>query len=102
MLGRIHAGSARAGLDTARFQNRDDFRGLRIEPYLTFTAGRHRQLADALNALVAMLFAGDRVRVHGDVSPKNILFRGARPVILDPECVTMAMRVSIPPSVAIT
>lgn len=89
MLGLIHRGSARSGFDTAPFHNRDDFRALRIEPYLTFTAGRHPALAPALTALADMLHAGDKVLVHGDVSPKNILFRGARPVMLDAECATM-------------
>ena len=89
MLGRIHAASARPGFDTASFQNRDDFRALRIEPYLTFTAGRHPMLAGPLDALAEMLYEGSHVLVHGDVSPKNILFRGGRPVLLDAECATM-------------
>ncbi len=88
-LGRIHAGSTRPGFDPAPFHNRDDFRALRIDPYLGFTARRHPAVAGPLGALAAMLYAGDRVLVHGDVSPKNILFRGAHPVLLDAECATM-------------
>ncbi len=89
LIGRIHASSARPDFDTALFQNRDDFRALRIEPYLTFTAGRHPDLAEPLNALADHLYETCTVLVHGDVSPKNVLFRSGHPVILDAECATM-------------
>jgi len=89
VLGRIHQASAGAGFDTAPFQNRDDFRALRIEPYLTFTASRHPTVAEPLIALADCLYASARILVHGDVSPKNILFRSQGPVFLDAECATM-------------
>lgn len=89
LLGRIHAASVRGGFDASGFQNRDDFRALRIEPYLTYTAGKHPELAEALNGLADMLYDSQTVLVHGDVSPKNILFRASGPVLLDAECATM-------------
>ena len=89
MLGRIHRASAARGFDRTAFDNRDDFRALRIEPYLTYTTGTHPDLADRFAALEDMLFQADAVLVHGDVSPKNILMRGAGPVMLDAECATM-------------
>nr|WP_276562359.1 aminoglycoside phosphotransferase family protein [Hoeflea prorocentri] len=89
LLGQIHAISTQPGFDTAPFHNREDFRALRIEPYLTFTAGRHPEVADELVALAEMLFESGQVLVHGDISPKNILFRNGQPVILDAECATM-------------
>ena len=89
VLGRIHHASADAGFDRTPFWNRDDFRALRIEPYLTFTASRHPAVAAPLNALAEQLYASDQILVHGDVSPKNILFRRQGPVILDAECATM-------------
>ena len=89
LVGRIHAASTQEGFDTAPFHNADDFRALRIEPYLTFTAGRHPDCRSALHALADMLYSADRVLVHGDVSPKNILLRGGRPVVLDAECATL-------------
>ena len=89
VLGRIHAASAVAGFDKGPFRNRDDFRALRLEPYLSFTAGRHPDLAGALGALERALYLADQVLVHGDVSPKNILIRGGAPVLLDAECATM-------------
>jgi aminoglycoside phosphotransferase (APT) family kinase protein len=89
MVGRIHSESAADGFDTSPFQNRDDFHALRIEPYLTYTAGQHPDLAPKLIALAEMLYDSAQVLVHGDVSPKNILFRSICPVILDAECATM-------------
>jgi len=89
VLGRIHAHSARPGFDAAAFRNRDDFRAIRLEPYLTRTATRHPDLASALSALTERLFAADIALVHGDISPKNILIRDGAPVILDAECATM-------------
>lgn len=89
MLGRIHAASAERGFDQSAFQNRDDFRALRIEPYLTFTAQAHPALAGTLNELAGILYNSQQVLVHGDVSPKNILFRPSGPVLLDAECATM-------------
>ncbi|WP_299923403.1 aminoglycoside phosphotransferase family protein [uncultured Pelagimonas sp.] len=89
ILGKIHAASGQDGFDRGPFQNRDDFYALRIEPYLVFTAQQHPNLAKDLTALADMLYASNRVLVHGDVSPKNILFRTSGPVLLDAECATM-------------
>lgn len=89
MIGRIHAASAKAEFDTAPFQNRDDFHALRIEPYLIYTAGIHSDLEPQISALATMLYESQQVLVHGDVSPKNILFRASGPVLLDAECATM-------------
>lgn len=89
MIGRIHAASAKAGFDTTPFQNRDDFHALRVEPYLIYTAGNHPDLEPQMSVLVSMLYESQQVLVHGDVSPKNILFRASGPVLLDAECATM-------------
>ncbi|TCL00552.1 phosphotransferase family enzyme [Shimia isoporae] len=89
LLGRIHSASAMLGFDAAAFQNIDDFRALRIEPYLSFTAGKHTNIAAHLNSLADMLYDSNHVLVHGDVSPKNIVFRASGPVLLDAECATM-------------
>ena len=50
---------------------------------------RHPDVADTLSALATYLKTANRVLVHGDVSPKNILFRESGPIILDAECATM-------------
>ncbi|QKV17912.1 phosphotransferase [Oricola thermophila] len=89
LLGRIHAASTAAGFDRASFANRDDFHALRLDPYLLHTAKAYPEHAGRLNRLASSLYEADAVLVHGDVSPKNILFRGSAPSLLDAECATM-------------
>lgn len=89
VLARIHAASADSVHCRESFRNHDDFRAIRIEPYLTFTASKHPDLARRLNEIGEGLYRSRHVLVHGDVSPKNILFRGNCPILLDAECATM-------------
>lgn len=89
LLGRIHAESASPGFDANAFDSLADFHALRIDPYLLFTADRHPAIKDTVNQVVEWLRTSNQVLVHGDVSPKNILFRARGPVLLDAECATM-------------
>lgn len=89
LLGRIHARSAGPEFDRSPFDNRDDFEALRLGPYLRFTATRHPEIGERLTEVADLLYRSDAVLVHGDVSPKNIIFRGGNPVLLDAECATM-------------
>lgn len=89
VLGTLHALTAQSSFDRAPFENQADFYALRLEPYLAFVASVHTALATPLRRLIASLQHNDRVLVHGDVSPKNLLFRGGQPVFLDAECATM-------------
>ena len=89
ILAKIHSASADSAHCQNSFRNHDDFMAIRIEPYLHFTASRHPDLARQLNAIGEGLYRSRQVLVHGDVSPKNILFRGNCPVLLDAECATM-------------
>ncbi len=86
-LARIHGGSARTEI-LAQFQNQQDFHALRLEPYLLFTTTRHPDLASEMKWLVDMLNTNEQVVIHGDVSPKNIIFRDGIPLFLDAECAT--------------
>ena len=88
-LGRIHAASAQPGFDASAFRNAEDFAALRIEPYLICAARVHPAAADRLAALAQGLVREQGVLVHGDVSPKNVLFRDGAPVLLDAECATL-------------
>ncbi len=88
-LGRIHAASTATDFDRSAFDNSADFESLRLEPYLRFTARHHADIAASLNTLADQLAASRQVLIHGDISPKNILLRNTRPVILDAECATM-------------
>ena len=88
-LGTIHAASGQKDFDQSKFNNKDDFRDLRIEPYLLYTASQHPDLADKLHNLAEGLFSSDKILIHGDVSPKNIFLRQSSAIILDAECATM-------------
>lgn len=89
LIGRVQAASTSAKFDTKSFQNSDDFKAIRIEPYLLHTAKAHNEIAPALHNIAEQLYGSDHVLCHGDVSPKNIFLRGGCPVILDAECATM-------------
>jgi aminoglycoside phosphotransferase (APT) family kinase protein len=85
-LGRIHAWSAARPDLAAQFATDSIFFDIRLEPYLLATAGRHPDLAPALEQRVAVTRARTVALVHGDVSPKNILIGPQGPVFLDAEC----------------
>lgn len=89
VLGQVHAAGATADFDRRPFDNAADFHAIRVEPYLLFTAQHHPSVAPRLIRLAASLDAARVTLVHGDVSPKNILFRGDQPIILDAECAGM-------------
>ncbi len=89
LLGRLHAASASAGFDRNGFDNGGDFLALRIEPYLNYTAQRHPALAAPMKRMAEALHARQAVLIHGDASPKNVLFRTGNPILIDAECATM-------------
>lgn len=89
VLGKIHAASSAGDFDREPFQNAADFEALRIEPYLRHTASRHPALADQLLGIADEQATLRLALVHGDISPKNILLRQGRPIILDAECASM-------------
>jgi Ser/Thr protein kinase RdoA (MazF antagonist) len=86
VLGRLHAASAGSAEVASAFETIDNFYALRLEPYLVATASRHPEVGPALIELVARTAGTQRVLVHGDVSPKNILVGPSGPVFLDAEC----------------
>ena len=88
-LGSIHAASSTREFCRQAFSNHDDFYELRLDPYLNSAAARNPQVAGQLHQLVEQLYQADDVLIHGDVSPKNILFRDQHPILLDAECATM-------------
>lgn len=88
-LGRIHAASTMPDFAPGGFQNQHDFYDLRLEPYLVFTATVYPEQALIFQSLVDDLQRNSSVLIHGDISPKNILFRDGQPVFLDAECATM-------------
>jgi aminoglycoside phosphotransferase (APT) family kinase protein len=86
VLGRIHAGTADRQDIAARFPTGDLFHAIRLEPYLLATGRAHPELAARLTDLARITAAHQRVLVHGDFSPKNLLIGPDGPVVLDAEC----------------
>lgn len=89
VLGQIHAASTAPDFDPSQFQNHDSFYELRLDPYFAFSAQKHPQLRTVLHGLISRLQDVSTVLIHGDVSPKNILFKDGQPVFLDAECASM-------------
>jgi Ser/Thr protein kinase RdoA (MazF antagonist) len=89
LVGRLAAASSRPdvrGTLTSRFATDDNFRRLRIDPYLLTTARRRPEVGDRLTELAERTQTVHTALVHGDVSPKNILLGPHGPVLLDGEC----------------
>lgn len=89
LVGRLAAASTRSGARdtlTSRFATDDNFRRLRIDPYLLTTADRRPEVGARLTELAERTQTVRIALVHGDVSPKNILLGPHGPVLLDAEC----------------
>ena len=88
LLAAIHHGSARrrAELEPV-FRDTSFFESLRVEPYYAFSARQTPAAAEFLGALIAETRATRLSLVHGDFSPKNILVREGRLVLLDHEVI---------------
>lgn len=69
----------------AQFDTTDGFHDLRLEPYLLNTAEKHPDLAPQLRAEADRIRITRRCLIHGDYSPKNLLFGDDRFVVLDCE-----------------
>lgn len=85
ILGQIHR-ETWDDPDAAReFATLENFRQLRLEPYLETTATRVPELASFLRAEKDRLAQTNLSLVHGDFSPKNILVSPQRMVLVDAE-----------------
>jgi aminoglycoside phosphotransferase (APT) family kinase protein len=69
----------------ARFETTPNFTQLRLDPYLLTTGRRHPDLAAFFEAECERIRSTRHCLVHGDYSPKNILLKGDRLVVLDCE-----------------
>jgi hypothetical protein len=88
VLGNIHAATLNDEAVAADFPTDHLIDALRLDPYLRFTAGRHRELSARILDVLRVTATTKLALVHGDVSPKNILVskRDGHPVLLDAEC----------------
>lgn len=88
ILGTIHRRAWERRDELAdEFDDRSFFESLRLEPYYLYTARQIPEAADFLNALVDRTRAIRWTLVHGDYSPKNILVREDRLILLDHEVI---------------
>jgi 5-methylthioribose kinase len=86
LLGHIHRRALEAGPELcAAFEDRSFFESLRLEPYYRAAAERNVEVRPFLEALMAETRAQRLTFVHGDYSPKNILVRDGKLVLLDHE-----------------
>jgi aminoglycoside phosphotransferase (APT) family kinase protein len=85
LLAQIHRHSAGEAEAKRRFNTIENFRQLRIEPYLLATGKKNPPLRPLFEAEAVRLAATRECLVHGDFSPKNILISHDRMVILDCE-----------------
>jgi hypothetical protein len=88
LLGAIQRSADSAGPDIAKdFDDRSFFVSLRLDPYYRITADREpasaRFYVDLIDATLARRFT----LVHGDYSPKNVLVRHHKLVLLDHEVI---------------
>jgi aminoglycoside phosphotransferase (APT) family kinase protein len=84
-LARIHSGLAGRPDIVARFPGDENFIALRIDPFFTYVADRHPDVAPRLRDLAAGVLERRTTLIWGDASPKNILVGLAGPVFLDAE-----------------
>lgn len=88
LLGTIHRRAAESSLPLGqRFDDRSFFESLRVEPYYQYTAERVPEAAEFLDDLIRATRLLRITLVHGDYSPKNVLVRGGRLVLLDHEVI---------------
>jgi len=87
ILGEIHARSFNSAALAKEFEDRSNFKSLRIEPYYQFSAARLPAAEGFLNELIEETLSYQICVVHGDYSPKNILVHSGRFVLVDHEVI---------------
>lgn len=88
LLGTIHRRSWERREELAvPFGDRVIFESLRIEPYFRFAATTVPAVASFLEGVIESVHARRFALVHGDYSPKNLLVREGRLVLVDHETI---------------
>ena len=85
ILGEIHRRSWGSRELAQQFATDENFHELRVSPYLLTAASRHPDLSALIREEATRLAATHRALVHGDFSPKNLMVRDQRMVVLDCE-----------------
>ena len=84
VLGEIHRNGTTAEA-RALFEDRSYFKILRLEPYYQFAGVQVPEAKDFFDRLVEDTLSTKLTVVHGDYSPKNMLIKEGRLVLLDHE-----------------
>ena len=88
LLGTVHRGGYEHREEAEPvFRDRSVFESLRLEPYYGYAAERVPEASRFLRALVDETRSRRDTLVHGDYSPKNVLVRGERLILLDHEVI---------------
>lgn len=85
LLAEIHSKSWGDETLKKKFNKADNFYELRTEPYLVTTGGRHPDLKEIFYHEAERLKSHREALVHGDFSPKNLMVKNPRVVLLDHE-----------------
>lgn len=85
LLADIHVLSSKRIHELSAFKDRSFFRHLRLEPYYETSAQRLGWAAGFLRDLIESTNTYQQALVHGDFSPKNLLIKDGKPVLLDYE-----------------
>jgi hypothetical protein len=85
LLGGIHRRASEQPEIAGVFEDRSIFESLRVEPYYLYTAAQVPASASFMARLVDSVRSRRLTLVHGDYSPKNILVRAGRLILLDHE-----------------
>ena len=83
LLSRIHNAVLDAPELADAFDERRYFQELRLEPYYLYAGEQVKEARDFLEALVAATLDRRLALTHGDYSPKNVLVRRGRLILLD-------------------
>jgi aminoglycoside phosphotransferase (APT) family kinase protein len=85
LLGVIHRETCGSRALRSEFDTDGNFYELRLDPYLLTTGRRHPRLEQLFLAEAQRIASTRECLVHGDFSPKNMLLREGRLVLLDCE-----------------
>lgn len=85
ILGSLHKHTWMNASVGRRFATMGNFHALRIDPYLLTTARRHPEIAGLFQAEALRLERSQICLIHGDFSPKNIMIKQGRMILLDCE-----------------
>jgi len=88
LLGTFHrVGREQRATLEIEFKDRSFFEALRLEPYYSYSAQNVPEAAAFMNRLIQETRANCSTVVHGDYSPKNILVRDGKLILLDHEVI---------------